>query len=557
MSGDSFESLIKKAFDAVDRALDQKLNPDQTSGNPASESRKAGKRTAHSINRSDESDYTNKMNSFYAVCARVYNPKNTTFEPGSYPYRKYQNKDKKPRLTAIKACIPEAHNCLPLLKPGEPDYNVKLEFFPTFYSDKPFVQRPGIDEYVKVTFGDMDNNLDGIFLTSDYRAIEGTTRFRELPPTAATSGPPIGAEYPELIDPGRNQCKSSRGEPWSAIKDKIQGKSSPHLTTKSDHANIISPDPLLIGQKISSRFFDDCRSYRIPTRTNLVKLKSNLGNSAGIHNDWATYRYDPAVAIYKWHSGQDIYPQRGGRYVSVPYPDKTIFKRIAFAPNRGNGFSMFLEHQDFPGSFEMKLVHLGSETLKWILVYCFDIPEESIEMFTPEENDISFLESSTGTGTETVDPIAILNELYSADISTGKKLRIPYWPVAPKGKKNAYRLYKSTEKGKGTTGIPFFENKSDGEKFQDYINKICTWATKTASGGLKIKDEGKVVKIGTIIRPRKFISGSGSHLHLAVRSKASDNIGNPSGPLKWGNAFALMDVNRFFAINEYSTNARD
>ena len=553
MSGDSFESLIKKAFDAVDRALDQKLNPDQTSGNPNAGSAKTGKKTAHSINHSDESDYTNKMNSFYAVCARVYNPKSTKFEPGSYPYRKYQNKDKKPRLVAIKACIPEAHNCLPLLKPGEPDYNAKLEFFPTFYSDKPFVQRPGIDEYVKVTFGDMDNNLDGIFLTSDFRAIEGTSRFRELPPTAATSGPPIGAEYPELVDPGPNQCKSSQGEPWASIKDKIQGKSSPHLTVRSDHANVISPDPLLVDQTILSRFFDDCRSYRIPTRTSFAKLNAKLGRSNGIHNDWATYRYDKALAVYKWHSGTDIYPARGGRYISVPYPDKTIFKRVGFSPNKGNGFLVFLEHQDFPGSFEMKLVHMGSETLKWILIYCFDIPAESIEMFMPERNNIDFLRDSSGSITTSLDPRIILNELYDSETSSGKKIRIPYWPIAPKGKERAYRLFKSKEKGKGTTGTPFFDSERDGKAFQEYIQRICDWATTTASGGVKIKDGGEVAKIGTIIRPKKFIGGSGSHLHLAVRSRASDSLGNPSGPLKWGNAFALMDVNRFFVLNEYST----
>ena len=114
-------------------------------------------------------------------------------------------------------------------------------------------------------------------------------------------------------------------------------------------------------------------------------------------------------------------------------------------------------------------------------------------------------------------------------------------------------MFESKEKGKGTTGTPFFDSERDGKAFQEYIQRICDWATTTASGGVKIKDGGEVAKIGTIIRPRRFISGSGSHLHLAVRSRASDSLGNPSGPLKWGNAFALMDVNRFFVLNEYST----
>lgn len=558
MPEDSFESLIKKAFDAVDNFFDQKLNPDETSGNPASESNKTGRKTAHSINRSDETDYTDKMNSFYAVCARVYNPKNTRFEPGSYPYRKYEKDDKKPRLLAIKACIPEAHSCLPLLKPGEKDYNAKLEFLPTFYSDKPFVQRPGLDEYVKVTFGDMDNNLDGIFLTSDYRAIEGTRKFKELPSTAVTTLSSVGAEYPEVRENGRDICKArGTGAPWKDIRSIIKGKPSSNFTTRSDHANVVSPDPLLVGKKITSYFYDDCKQYIIPTRTNFAELTSRCKYSDAIHNDWATYRYDPVLREYRYHAGTDVYPQRGGRYVSVPYPEKTIFKRVDYAPNKGNGFLMYLDHEDYRGDFEMKLVHLGSETLKWILVYCFGIPEDSIQMFEPKPDDISFMIETQSGSTSYLNPASILDELTSNTVSsaTGTKLRIPYWPVAPKGKSNAYRLYRSDKKGKGTTGTEFFKNRNEGQEFQKYINLICDWINRQSTGGRKFQDQGKTVKIGTIIRPKRFISGSKSHLHLAVRTKSLDSVGNPVGKMKWGNPFALMDVSKLFARFpvEYST----
>ena len=129
------------------------------------------------IRRKHNKDKTKKRKTFVGFALRIdkFKKNNFTiqdptslFEPGSFPYRKYAGEtNTPPKLFAVKVCVPLLHSMLPAPRGDSEFDNHIIDMYPTFYVDDLSVNTPQVGQLVRVTFGDLDNYEDPIFLGSE------------------------------------------------------------------------------------------------------------------------------------------------------------------------------------------------------------------------------------------------------------------------------------------------------------------------------------------------------------------------------------------------------
>ena len=144
--------------------------------------REGARRKLQNYNRNiHDLDSTRKRASFVGIALRTYDYKRGTiasFEPGAYPYRRYAAGERKaPILLAIKVRIPELHKMLPIpfdLEEGEDKVGFLsscpiIDMYPTFYSNSTnfIIPKPG--DLVRVTYSDLENLEDPIYLKLEQR----------------------------------------------------------------------------------------------------------------------------------------------------------------------------------------------------------------------------------------------------------------------------------------------------------------------------------------------------------------------------------------------------
>lgn len=123
-----------------------------------------------------DNDITKKRKSFTGIVLRVEKLEmsstdkiDTFYQPGSFPYRRYAGKlTKPPNFHAAKVYIPEVHSMLPVPRFSADYSNHIYDLLPTFYTQSLSVGEARLGSYVKVTFGDLENLEDPIYLGPDF-----------------------------------------------------------------------------------------------------------------------------------------------------------------------------------------------------------------------------------------------------------------------------------------------------------------------------------------------------------------------------------------------------
>lgn len=157
------------------------VNPYDTNNKlvPTRRNEKARKKLGNYNRNIHDLDSTKKRSSYVAVVLRVYEYKRgvlASFEPGSYPYRRYAAGERKaPVLLAIKARIPELHKSLPIpfeFEDGDRGIissSPIIDFYPTFYSNSTNFAIPEPGDKIRVTYSDLENFEDPIYLKLEQR----------------------------------------------------------------------------------------------------------------------------------------------------------------------------------------------------------------------------------------------------------------------------------------------------------------------------------------------------------------------------------------------------
>ena len=126
-------------------------------------------------------DTTKKRSSFVGMVLRVYKYTkgvSGVYEPGCYPYRRYAGSGMKfPFLLAMKIRIPELHKMLPAPFDLEEDDDKAgllsscpiIDMYPTFYSNSTNFIIPNPGDLVRVTYSDLENFEDPIYLRLEQR----------------------------------------------------------------------------------------------------------------------------------------------------------------------------------------------------------------------------------------------------------------------------------------------------------------------------------------------------------------------------------------------------
>lgn len=157
------------------------VNPHDTNNKlvPTRRKEKARRRLQNYNRNVHDLDATKKRASFIGIALRVYDYRRgaaASFEPGAYPYRRYAAGERKaPVLLAIKVRIPELHKMLPI--PFDLDENEGglissspiIDMYPTFYSNSTSFVIPKPGDLVRVTYSDLENFEDPIYLKLEQR----------------------------------------------------------------------------------------------------------------------------------------------------------------------------------------------------------------------------------------------------------------------------------------------------------------------------------------------------------------------------------------------------
>ena len=155
--------------------LNISINPNHGSLNPSYIGSKI-KGLVSYLDRIFDNDITKKRKNFIGLVLRVEKLEpsidisdNGIYEPGSFPYRRYAGKGgKPPEFKAAKVFIPEIHCMLPVPRSTADYSNHIYDLLPTFYSQSLAVSEARIGGFVRVTFGDLENLEDPIYLGPDF-----------------------------------------------------------------------------------------------------------------------------------------------------------------------------------------------------------------------------------------------------------------------------------------------------------------------------------------------------------------------------------------------------
>lgn len=128
------------------------------------------------LDRIFDSDITKKRKNFIGLVLRVESldasisiADSGIYEPGSFPYRKYAGKrGRPPEFKAAKVFIPEIHCMLPVPRSTAEYSNHIYDFLPTFYTQSTSIADARVGSFVRVTFGDLENLEDPIYLGPDF-----------------------------------------------------------------------------------------------------------------------------------------------------------------------------------------------------------------------------------------------------------------------------------------------------------------------------------------------------------------------------------------------------